>query len=82
MGLRCYENVNIQATNCLPQCNGVYADVFKKETFDIVNMIKNVRNIEKIYENYKQGFQNDIDYKAKLGSGKTKSSFKISVLKY
>ena len=51
-------------------CNGVYADVLKKESFDIVNRIKNVKTIEKIYENYKQGFQYDIDYEAKLGSGK------------
>ena len=57
VGLDCYETVDFDSTNCLPRCEGLFADVDQKP--DIIDFAKNMANILGRYEEYRRGFDDD-----------------------
>ena len=57
LGLECYQNVNIDGKKCLMQCKGIYADVDRKQ----VDQIENMEEMVARYEEYRRGFQEDIE---------------------
>ena len=60
-GLECYQSVYVDAKECLAECKGLYADVDRKGDFKQIEQIENVGEIIAKYEEYRRGFQEDIE---------------------
>ena len=61
-GLECYKNINVDKTQCINQCFGLFADIEHLSSHQTEFGSDIFADLVEEYEEYKRGWMKDIEY--------------------